>query len=169
MEKVIEKMTDGDEENAKKSTEHHQITRSSEKQKTYPPQEKKNKMEMKLMEEEASTAPEPSNEEEGQEFAQLEPDTLEKVIEELMGQEDQRKGEKQNQAQKKQTTRGIVSAGTEKLEPMTETAMTAMMTMMTMKTTGHHTDSKGQTRQKKAETMRPNSAEGKRKQHSDQP
>ena len=119
------------------------------------------------------TAPEPINEEqeeqEGQEYAQHEPDTLAKAIEELMGQEDQRKGEKQNQAQKKQTTRGIVSAGTEKLEPMTETAMTAMMTMMTMKTTGHHTDSKGQTRQKKAETMRPNSAEGKRKQHSDQP
>ena len=55
-----------------------------------------NKIEMKPMEEVAATAPEPSNEEgeeekeEEQEYAQHEPDTLEKAIE-LMGQEDQKR------------------------------------------------------------------------------
>jgi len=111
---------------------------------------------MKPLEEEAATAPEPRNEED-QEYPQHEPDTLEKAIEELMCQGDQRR-EKQRQAQKKQTTRGTVSAGAEKLKPRTETATTAMMTM---KTTSHHTDPKEQTRQKAAETTRPNSANGK--------
>ena len=119
-----------EEETHDQTSESPRSTRSRKILKTKPlPNKKRRKMEIMTDGEEAATISEPSNTETGQEYAQHEPDTLEKAIGEMMDRDDQKTTKTQNQSQKKQTSQETTIAGTEKPEPRAKMMMT--MTKMT--------------------------------------
>ena len=153
------------EETHKATAEPPRSTRSSKIQKTRPRiNQERSPKETRTKDEEATITSEPNNREERQEYAQHEPDTLEKLIEEMMDQADQddyKTAKIQHQEQTKKAAQGTTSAGTEKPSPRPEMTTTTAMAMMR---TTRHEQNPGETR--KIDTGAPKKYEqGKCKKH----